>query len=128
MRIKRGVGPVTSSHSDDWQRPAGRIRDSSQAQVLGPETTPQADDTFGVSNLESHPNTTASPIEIELSALFGFTVGYWSKTAELTSSCGVRVTSRIAMSWFLDTMDASGKLNMLHVAVDGMSEAVLMSN
>lgn len=67
--------------------PAGRIRDSNRARA-----TPQADDhdTFGVSNLELHPNPTASPIEIELSALFCFTVGYWSKTAELTSSCGVR--------------------------------------
>ena len=101
---------------------------AARLRFLGPETTPQADDTFGVSNLESHPNTTTSPVDMELSALFSFTVGYWSKTAELTSSCGVRVTSRIAMSWFLDTMDASGKLNMLHVAVDGMSEAVLMSN
>ncbi|KAF8498475.1 ribonuclease H-like domain-containing protein [Russula emetica] len=71
---------------------------------------------------ESRPSPTAS--RIKLAELFDFTVGYWSKTAESTGSRGLQ--DELEFYELLD-MDASGELDT-DVAVDGMSEAVLMSN
>jgi len=73
-------------------------------------------------NIESHPSPTALPIK--LSELFDFTVGFWAKTAESTGSRGLQ--DELEFYELLD-MDASGELDT-DVAVDGMSEAVLMSN
>ncbi|KAF8496685.1 ribonuclease H-like domain-containing protein [Russula emetica] len=74
------------------------------------------------SSMESHPSPTAS--RIKLSELFDFTVGYWSKTVESIGSRGLQ--DELEFYELLD-MDASGELDT-DVAVDGMSEAVLMSN
>jgi hypothetical protein len=73
-------------------------------------------------NMESRPSPTAS--RIKLSELFDFTVGYWSKTAESTGLRGLQ--DELEFYELLD-MDASGELDT-DVAVDGMSEAVLMSS
>jgi hypothetical protein len=81
---------------------------------------------------ESHPSPTgtASPIPIKLSDLFDFTVGsYWSQTVESTGTRGLQ--DELEFYELLDTMDASGELDVdvdVDVGVDGMSEAVLMSN
>ncbi|KAF8478228.1 hypothetical protein F5888DRAFT_1814084 [Russula emetica] len=98
----------------------------------GPDSaTLQADDALASSagpaessldNIESRPSPTAS--RIKLAELFDFTVGYWSKTAESTGSRGLQ--DELEFYELLD-MDASGELDT-DVAVDGMSEAVLMSN
>ncbi|KAF8488358.1 hypothetical protein F5888DRAFT_1623130, partial [Russula emetica] len=71
---------------------------------------------------ESRPSPTAS--RIKLAELFDFTVGYWSKTAKSTGSRGLQ--DELEFYELLD-MDTSGELDT-DVAVDGMSEAVLMSN
>ncbi|KAF8496176.1 hypothetical protein F5888DRAFT_1907416 [Russula emetica] len=61
---------------------------------------------------------------IKLSELFDFTVGYCPKMAESTGSRGLQ--DELEFYELLD-MDASGEQDT-DVAVDGMSEAVLMSN
>lgn len=129
------AGPVPSTSLPSQQQ---------SASCLGPEM-PQADDALVSSagpaegslddivqrllnlintdkNTESHTSPTASPIK--LSELFDFTVGFWSKTAESTGLRGLE--DELEFYELLD-MDASGELDT-DVAVDGMSEAVLMSN
>lgn len=125
--------PSTSSPSQQQPQP-------------GPET-PQADDTSSLAssagpaegslddivesllklvneeeNIESHLSCTAS--QIKLSELFDFTVEYWMETAELTGSRGLQ--DELEFYELLD-MDGSGEQDT-DIMVDGMSEAILMSN
>ena len=74
-------------------------------------------------NAELPPCPAASPTK--LSDLFDFTVEYWSQTAESTGMRGLQ--DELEFYELLDSMDASGELDT-DVVVDGMSEAVLMSN
>jgi hypothetical protein len=78
--------------------------------------------TEGSAESHPHPGPAASPIK--LSDLFDFTVGYWSQTVESTGMRGLQ--DELEFYELLD-LDASGELDT-DVAVDGMSEAVLMSN
>ena len=73
-------------------------------------------------NTELHSTSTASPVQ--LSELFDFTVEYWMKTAESTGACGLQ--DELEFYELLD-MDGLGELDT-DIVVDGMSEAVLMSN
>jgi hypothetical protein len=73
-------------------------------------------------NMELHLSCTASPIK--LLELFDFTVEYWIKTAELTGSRGLQ--DELEFYELLD-MDGSGEQDT-DIMVDGMSEAILMSN
>jgi len=72
--------------------------------------------------LGPHLSTAASPIK--LSDLFDFTVDYWLNAAESTGSRGLQ--DELEFYELLD-MDGSGEQDT-DVVVDGMSEAVLMSN
>jgi hypothetical protein len=129
--------PSTSSPSQQQSQP-------------GPET-PQADDTSSLAssagpanaegslddivesllklvdeeeNIESHLSCTASCSQIKLSELFDFTVECWMETAELTGSRGLQ--DELEFCELLD-MDGSGEQDT-DIMVDGMSEAILMSN
>ena len=73
-------------------------------------------------NIESHASCTALPIK--LSDLFDFMVEYWMKAAESTGSHGLQ--DELEFYKLLD-MDGSCKQDT-DIMVDGMSEAVLMSN